>query len=401
LLRAGLYGAGFGMTVPALLRNAAWAAPGVSSADTGRERILVVVELTGGCDGLNTVAPVGDDAYAKARPKLAIDPDEALRLDDVFSLHPRLIGLHDLWKRDRLAIVHGCGYPDPDRSHFTSMRYWHTAAPHHAEPRGWIGRYADATWPGGRTAGLVNLAGQESPAIRSFEQAPIVFDDPAKYQRLGNAASEDLYQKLSGAGASRRDMLGFVRHIAATARATSQSVRAATAAYRTPVHYGAGFVPLARGLRNVAALLHADFPARVYYVATPGWDTHSAQTSRHDNLHLYLGDALEAFQKDLDRQGREASVMTLVFTEFGRRVAENASGGTDHGTATPMMWIGQHARPGLHGAAPSLTELDDPGDLIFTTDFRRVYASVLESWLGVPDAAAILGDHYAPLEITA
>lgn len=394
LLRAGLYGAGFGLGMPSLFRDAAWASP------AERERILVVVELSGGCDGLNTVAPIGDDAYAKARPKIAIEPDEALRLDEHFSLHPRLFGLHNLWKRDEVAIVHGCGYPNPDRSHFTSMRYWHTAAPHRAEARGWVGRYADNAWPKGRSSGLVNLADQESQAIRSFDQAPIVFSDPAKYLRRGDAESQDLYARLSESGASRRDMLGFVRNIAATARETSQSVRKATSGYETPVHYGAAFTPLASGLKNVAALLDANFPAQVYYLPTPGWDTHSAQTDRHNNLHLYLGDALEAFQKDLDRQGRAADVMTLVFTEFGRRVSENESGGTDHGTATPMFWIGQHAKAGFHGEAPSLTALDEQDDLIFTTDFRRVYASVLEEWLGLPSAAPILGSGFEPLAIT-
>jgi uncharacterized protein (DUF1501 family) len=394
LLRAGLYGAGLGLGVPTLFRDVAWASP------AGRERILVVVELSGGCDGLNTVAPIGDDAYAKARPKIALDPAETLRLDDHFALHPRLFGLHNLWKQDRVAIVHGCGYPDPDRSHFTSMRYWHTAAPHRAEARGWVGRYADARWPEGRTSSLVNLAEQESQAIRSFEQAPIVFSDPAKYLRRGEAESRDLYARLSESGASRRDMLGFVRNIAATARETSQSVRKATSSYETPVHYGAAFAPLARGLQNVAALLEADFPAQVYYLPTPGWDTHSAQSDRHNNLHLYLGDTLEAFQKDLDRQGRAADVMTLVFTEFGRRVHENESGGTDHGTATPMLWIGERAKAGLHGKAPSLTELDEQDDLIFTTDFRRVYASVLEEWLGLAESSPILGARFEPLGLT-
>ena len=322
-----------------------------------------------------------------------------LRLDDHFALPPRLFGLHNLWKQERVAIVHGCGYPNPDRSHFMSMRYWHTAAPHRAEPRGWVGRYADSAWPAGRKAGLVNLAAQESPAVRSFQQAPIVFADPEKYARRGDPAAEDLYVKLSEAGASRRDMLGFVRNMAATARQTSRSVREATGAYETPVAYGPGFQPLGRGLKNVAALLDADFPARVYYVATPGWDTHSAQTDRQNNLHLYLGDSLEAFQKDLDRLGRSGDVMTLVFTEFGRRVGENQSGGTDHGTATPMLWIGQHAKAGFHGQAPSLTELDEQDDLVFTTDFRRVYASMLEQWMGVADPSAILGEGFEPLDL--
>ncbi len=408
LLRAGLYGAGLGLAVPSLLRDAAWAAPAASAtADSApaasapdRARILVVVELSGGCDGLNTVAPIADDAYRKARPKIALEPDEALALDDRFALHPRLFGLHNLWKQERVAIVHGCGYPNPDRSHFTSMRYWHTAAPHRAEARGWVGRYADAAWPEGREASIVNMAAQESQAVRSFEQAPIVFSDPRKYLRRGNPAAEDIYAKLSESGASRRDMLGFVRHIAATARDTSQAVRLATAGYRTPVHYGPAFAPLASGLKNVAALLEADFPAQIYYLATPGWDTHSAQSDRQNNLHLALGDAVEAFQKDLDRQGRAADVMTLVFTEFGRRVHENESGGTDHGTATPMFWIGERARAGFHGEAPSLTELDEQEDLIFTTDFRRVYASVLEQWLGTPDPAAVLGDRFEPLALT-
>ena len=399
-LQASLGMLGAGVAVPQVFARAAGAATAdaLAGATAERERILVVIELAGGNDGLNTVVPVEDDRYYRARPRLGIAKDETLRLEDGFGLHPRMVGVHNLWRDGRVAIVHGCGYPDPDRSHFTSMRYWHTGAPHRGEARGWVGRLADARWPGGPTGALVNFGERESLAVRSAKQAPIIFADPTNYVRHGDPGAAATYAGLTAAGASKREAVDFVRHIARTATDTQRLVREATEGYETPVSYGVPFPTVSRDLRNTAALIAADFPARVYYVSFSGFDTHSAQESPHQLLLQYFADAVEGFQKDLDRLGRADDVLMLGFSEFGRRVEENQSGGTDHGTASPMWLIGKPVAGGLHGTPPDLGDLDT-GDLRYTTDFRRVYGTALE-WMGAPidpafPALRALGSHPA------
>lgn len=390
LLQAGLAGA-VGTALPSLWRGSALAM-------TEPGPILVVVELAGGNDGLNTIVPYRDDAYYRARPKIALERKSVLRIDDDFGFHPRLVGLRKLWDEERVAIVHGCGDPKPTRSHFSAMARWHTGVPAGAERLGWVGRLADARWPDGRTNTIVNIATQESLAVRSARHAPIVFQDPKSFAREASPGGHSVYLDI----AMREDTaeagtpLGFMRHIARTAEKSSTRVRAATAGYETPVKYGSNAASLARDLRNVAALLSDDFPARLYYVGMSGFDTHGGQGATQDLLLTYLGDALEGFMQDVDRLGRSKEVAVLVFTEFGRRVAENRSGGTDHGTATPMWLIGSGVRPGFHGTPPSLVDLDE-GDLRMTTDFRRVYASVLSEWMGIGSPADLLQGDFPPL----
>jgi uncharacterized protein (DUF1501 family) len=392
-MRAGLAGA-LGAALPPFWRGSALAL----GAEPGP--VLVVVELAGGNDGLNTLVPYRDDAYYGARPNLALERQALLRLDDDFGLHPRLLGLRNLWEQERVAIVHGCGTPNPTRSHFSAMAWWHTAVPRGAEPLGWLGRLADARWPGGRPSSIVNVARQESLAVRSARHAPIVFQDPKSFARAGSGS--DLYSEMvlrEEAGEALAS-LAFVREIARTAESASATVRETTARYETPVAYGSGAASLAVDLRNVAALLAADFPARIYYTSMSGFDTHGAQQSSQQLLLMYLGDALEAFLRDVDRLGRADEVVVLVFTEFGRRVAENRSGGTDHGTATPMWLVGKSVKAGFHGTPPSLVDLDE-GDLRMTTDFRRVYASVLSEWMGIADVAGLLRGDFRPLGLRA
>jgi len=394
LIRAGLAGA-VGAALPPLWRGTALAAESPGP-------VLVVVELAGGNDGLNTIVPYRDDAYHRARPEIGLASEALLRVDDHFGFHPRLLGLRNLWEQQRVAIVHGCGYPNPTRSHFSAMAWWHTAVPGAAEPFGWLGRMADARWPDGRPDTLVNVASQESLAVRSARHAPIVFRDPRAFARLGDPAAGEIYDAMtrSRPGGETTANLAFLRDIARTAERSAATVREATARYETPIRYGSDAATLAVDLRNVAALLDADFPARVYYTSMSGFDTHAAQPSSQQLLLMYLGDALEAFFADVDRIGRGDEVLVLVFTEFGRRVAENQSGGTDHGTATPIWLLGRGVRPGFHGAFPSLADLD-AGDLRMTTDFRRVYASVLSEWMGVGDVAGLLRGSFQPLGLRA
>jgi uncharacterized protein (DUF1501 family) len=326
-LRAGLAGLGAGIgsglgAAPLWPMQARAGSPMVSKAAPDSGPILVVVELAGGNDGLNTIIPYRDDVYHHSRPKLAIRKENVIRIHDEFGFHPRLIGLRNLWRKDKVAIVHGCGYPEPTRSHFSSMEYWHTGCPHTGEPLGWVGRLADARWPGERRGTLVNISERESLAVRSAQHAPIVFSDPRTFIRRSGSGADDVYREMiRNRGESGSATLAYLRDIARTAEESSRVVRQATSSYQTSTSYGSSVANLGRDLRNVAALLRADFPARIYYLSMPGFDTHSGQSQHQANLLMYLGDALEGFMNDLENLGRCDDVAILVFTEFGRRVA--------------------------------------------------------------------------------
>lgn len=388
-LRVGAYGLGLGLG--ALHRPlTAWAdAPRPSS--THPERILVVVELSGGNDGLNTVVPYGDDRYYQLRPTLGIPAKSLRTIDEHFGFHPALFGFERLYRDGKLAIVHGCGYDKPILSHFSSMGFWHTGIPHTGEKLGWLGRLADALDPQVSRNYLVNIATAQSLAVRSRHHSPLVFYDPESFSRKGVYQQQPIFQRLSQGRSTPNASLAFLNGLVENATHSAAFVRQAWADYDSPVDYGARSAGLGLDLRKVAALINADMPARLYYVSYAGnvFDTHVHQLDLHTRLLTYSADALRAFIEDLGRIGRGKDVTVMVFTEFGRRVPENASKGTDHGTATPVFVLGDSVRGGLYGSPPSLTELDD-GNLRYTTDFRRVYATLIKEWLGYPDPAALL-----------
>ena len=388
-LRVGAYGLGLGLG--ALHRPlTAWAdAPRRPTAHP--ERILVVVELSGGNDGLNTVVPHGDDRYYQLRPTLGIPAKSLRTIDEHFGFHPALFGFERLYRDGKLAIVHGCGYDKPILSHFSSMGFWHTGIPHTGEKLGWLGRLADALDPQVSRNYLVNIATAQSLAVRSRHHSPLVFYDPESFSRKGVYQQQPVFQRLSQGRATPNASLAFLNGLVENATHSAAFVRQAWADYDSPVDYGAPSAGLGLDLRKVAALINADMPARLYYVSYAGnvFDTHVHQLDLHARLLTYSADALRAFIDDLGRIGRGKDVTVMVFTEFGRRVPENASKGTDHGTATPVFVLGDSVRGGLYGSPPSLTELDD-GNLRYTTDFRRVYATLIKEWLGYPDPAALL-----------
>ncbi len=393
VLRAGMYGLGLGVvgwgSTP---QFAAAAQPAVG--DNGR--ILVVVELSGANDGLNTVVPYADDAYYRARPKLGIRADKLRKLDDHFGLQPTMAGFERLYKDGNLAIVHGVGYPEPSFSHFTSMAYWQTGAPNSGNAFGWLGRLADSIDPKGTADFLVNVEEHESLAVRARDHVPLVFNNPEKFARASLFEERGALRELATARSASNPTEAFLFDVAASAQHAERHVREACAAYRTPVDYG-----LYRfGLERVAALIAADFPTRIYYVAYPNnaFDTHVTQADTHARILTYTSDHIAAFVQDMARIGRGDDVAVMVFSEFGRRVAENANLGTDHGTAGLTFVTGRTVRGGHYGAMPSLTDLDD-GNMRFTTDFRRVYATMIRSWMGYPDPGVVLKDQFAPLDI--
>jgi uncharacterized protein (DUF1501 family) len=392
----GLYGIGLGAGLPLVLdrTSAALTAQALrgTSVETHPNRILVVLELSGGNDGLNTVVPYADPAYYKARPRIGIAAEDVIKVHDGFGFHPSMVGFERLYKDGHMAVVHGCGYDRPSLSHFSSMSYWHTGVPNAGEPLGWLGRLADDRLDPSTRNLIVNLGTSQSLAVRSGRHSPLVFDDPARFRRDGTDEQKRVMADLTGPAApsSTNATLDFLGATARNAADSSDFVRQAAAAYRTPVDYGIGNA-FGGGLQRVAALIAAGMKTRIYYVVYQGnaFDTHVQQGDVHSRLLMYTADAVRAFIEDVARLGRADDVAVLMFTEFGRRVEENGSLGTDHGTAGPMFLFGRHVKGGFYGPPPSLTDLAD-GNLKMTVDFRRVYASAIKEWLGYEDTASIL-----------
>ncbi|MHC4948857.1 MAG: DUF1501 domain-containing protein [Planctomycetota bacterium] len=380
--------------------------PGVAE-----DRVLVVVQLGGGNDGLNTVVPYFSGDYYDARRTLAVpapgrgtgQQPAALELDrDAgIGLHPGLAGFKELFDDGVAAIVQGVGYPNPNRSHFSSMDIWHTADTS-GTGNGWIGRYFDCTCNGTPTPEGAVAIGRAAPlAMVGDVQKPVSFENEDLFRWLGEdlhdalkAPYADINRTESLEGVPADSQLGFLTRTALDAQVSSERIRTAV---QKPalVQYPGG--QLARQLRIVSAMIRDGMRTRVYYVTLGGFDTHANQAGAHTRLLEQLGRSLNAFYKDLNAQGNSGRVLTMVFSEFGRRVAQNASGGTDHGTAAPMYFVGDMVRPGLLGTHPSLTDLDQ-GDLKFQVDFRSLYAAVLEDWMGAP-ATQVLGKPYRKAEL--
>ena len=363
-------------------------------------RILVIVELSGGNDGLNTVVPFGDDAYYNARPRLGLRKDSLLQIDDQFGFQKTMVGFERMFKDGQMAIVHGVGYDQPSFSHFSSMAFWQTAAPNSGEAYGWLGRLADTIDPLGHVKNfLVNVDDHQSLAVRAMNHVPLVFDDPAKFTRHMFDSEKAAFAAIDqGGNGGTNPTQQFLIDIAASANSSEQLVRDAWAAYGSPIDYG--LVPF--GLEKVAAMIAAEFPTKVYYVPyrNNAFDTHVYQGDVHARLWSYTSDHISAFVRDMERLGRADDVVVMVFSEFGRRVAENTSLGTDHGTAGPAFVIGKPVLGGHYGRVPSLTDLDD-GNLKYTTDYRRIYSTLIQGWMGLDQASTILKDDFSAIPMFA
>lgn len=361
------------------------------------ERILVVVQLGGGNDGLNTVVPFADDTYYRVRPRLAIPRDRVIRLTDELGLHPRMQKFKELYDQGLVAVIQGVGYPNPNRSHFKSMEIWHTADPDGRLRVGWIGRYFDSQCPACEqpTVG-VNVGPTLPLAMRGERGQGITLEAPETFRWVplpGNLPPKEqleLFKLLNTPPAGSPGPVDFLSRTAMNAVVASDRVREAVQRYRGGVEYPNH--RFARSLRLIAQLIAGHLPTKVYYAHLTGFDTHAGQQGRHDELLEQLSTGLAAFYRDLEAQGNAERVLVMAFSEFGRRVAENASGGTDHGAAAPVFVFGRAVRPGLHGRHPSLTDLQD-GDLKHHVDFRAVYATLLERWLGT-DPVRVLGGQF-------
>jgi uncharacterized protein (DUF1501 family) len=405
-----------GGTVPSFLSRTAFAVGDPfdqksALPDTGVDgKILVVVQLSGGNDGLNTVVPWADDAYHAARPMIRMNGDQVLRLNDYVGLHPSLEPLKALYDDGRMSVVQGVGYPNPNRSHFTSMDIWHSAAPgDEAKRSGWLGRYFDSqcagSGPNNRQAGIedgpvgdpqvgVSMGESSNLAMQGEQVTALSFENPADYKYKGPDADAMAALHLGDQDTGKAgDELGFLTRTAMDARVSSDKVLDAIAGHTPPKDYPRG--KFGDGLRTTAAMIRGKLPTRVYYVSLGGFDTHAAQLNKHNNLMAQFATGIDAFLADLRQQGNSERVAVMTFSEFGRRVTQNASAGTDHGAAAPMFFFGDRVMPGVLGRHPSLTDLDN-GDLRYTVDFRQCYAAILQQWLDTPPevAAAILGERF-------
>jgi len=360
--------------------------------------ILVLVQLAGGNDGLNTVIPFEDANYYRLRPALGVPKDQVLRLNDTLGLHPACAPLHALAHDGKLSVVQNVGYPNPNRSHFRSTDIWETASDSdRVIPTGWIGRFLDNTCTGAPAAPAdppaVHL-GNEVPGAFLAEHAHPTFGlSPNQFSRGDNRRNHALLEALVHQPTPENANASFLKQTMMDALVTEARVQKVLSGYQPGQAYPGN--PFAQSLRNVAALIAAGLSTRVYFVSLGGFDTHANQLNSHANLLRTLSEGLSAFQKDLEAHKLDDQVMTLTFSEFGRRPMENESHGTDHGTAAPLFVMGSRVKGDLHGTPPSL-QLERNQDLAFSTDFRQVYATVLDRWLQCP-AATVLGKAYQPL----
>ena len=385
--------AGLACGATAAFARTGWGAPRRRQAD---ERSLVLVQLSGGNDGLSLVSPFEHDAYHSARPTLALGAGEALPLGDGFGLHGELNSLFEVWNAGELAIVQGVGYPEPNRSHFQSFEIWHTANQRgRASGDGWVGRLSAELWPKHDPNRVVHVGARPPYALHSRTHPAASFVTPNAYRWAGDETEREAYE---AAGRSPKkgkgtDVVEQLRKTLRDSQRSSLAIRSAAARYRPTVQYPDD--AFAWALRDVAALVASDVGSRVYSVELGGFDTHRDQRRRHASLMRTLDAGLGAFCADLASHDKGRECLVLVFSEFGRRVAENGSKGTDHGTAGPVLALGAPVQGGFYGQTPSLDELDE-GDLIHTTDFRSVYATAIENWFGA-DAESVLGARYDPI----
>jgi uncharacterized protein (DUF1501 family) len=389
-------------TVPGFLGGSARAA----GAGKPNERILVVVQLLGGNDGLNTVVPHGIDGYNRGRRTLRIGSSQVHKVTAEIGLHPAMGGLGKLLEKGRLSIVQGVGYPNPDRSHFRSMEIWESARldqDARAPETGWLGRALDqkvrkpgddppAMHVGGRSLPqALRSTKTEVPALESLESFKLRLTGTDPERQAERSALNEVAAAVRHAD---DPLLGFIRQTTLSAYESSRRLEQVAPKAGGPKYPNFG---LARRLELVAQMIKAGFGTRIFYTSLDGFDTHANQLGTHAALLTELSDSIAAFHDDLAAAGQADRVVVLTFSEFGRRVEENASLGTDHGAAAPVFLAGPVAKAGLVGAHPSFDDLDD-GDLKYHTDFRRVYAALLADWLGCPPEP-VVGAGFPPLHL--
>jgi len=335
-----------------------------------------------------------------------LKPADVLRIDDHHGFHPSLASFREMLDAGTLGVIQNVGYPNPNRSHFRSSEIWETASESDDYlPSGWLGRFLDNACSGAPDAAGTAATSDVPAGIHASNEVPQSFLGEHPHNIFGlsravmrprHAGAAKLTESLLEAAPTSdgTDNLSFLQHTMLDALATEKRIQRVLGGMRPDSAYPGG--PFAMALRGVAELIASRLPTRVYFVSLGGFDTHGNQLGTHAQLLKQLAEGMGAFQKDLTRRGLADQVLTMTFSEFGRRPSENESHGTDHGTAAPLFVMGSRLKPGLHGTAPSL-DVGPNRDLTFSTDFRRVYATVLDRWLGC-DAKTVLGTAFQPVE---
>ncbi|MEI7721102.1 MAG: DUF1501 domain-containing protein [Verrucomicrobiota bacterium] len=417
-LRTGLLGGSLCWTMPAFLSRTmqslhAEADGALVQGVTGRDgNILVVLQLAGGNDGLNTVIPLENDEYRKSRPTIGVPEASILKLNSQTGLHPSLSGLASAYQEGHLAVVQGVGYPNPNRSHFRSTEIWATAVDSNKSSNtGWIGRYFDNACSGCDASVGIAMASQMPQALTASVPKGVLYQGGGgggkkKNKKSGGAKAEadgsmmmeedddagragGSIGMLNGPGnLGKLSALDFLERTEMDAKVSQQEIAQASGKAKNSVLYPG--TRLGQNFAMVSRLIAGGMPTRIYYLSLGGFDTHTQQAGAHERLLKEMGDAVAAFLSDLKAQGNLGRVSLMTFSEFGRRVKENASGGTDHGAAAPLFLAGGGIQSGLLGKMPSLAPQDlFDGDVRYNTDFRSVYATVLEKHLGVKSAGIL------------
>jgi uncharacterized protein (DUF1501 family) len=428
-----MLGAAASWTLPVFLEKTfftldAMAADSVTQAVTGKDgTILVVLQMAGGNDGLNMVVPFADDTYYRSRPRLGIAADKILKLDSYAGFNPKLTGLKSLFDEGRLSVIQGVGYPNPNRSHFRSTEIWQTGSDaDRNENEGWLGKYFDSCCAGADPTVGVAIGDQMPQAFVAQTPTGVTFSKPEQFRWMPSekrngpmSAEETFFRQLNGVNdddipapaandggsiaaipgstKANQSAADFLQRTALDAQLSSDKILAIARKTKSKMPYPQG--QLGASLSLIARMIAGGLSTRVYYASQGGFDTHAGQLGTHDRLMTELNDALSSFVADLKQQNNFDRVLLITFSEFGRRVAENANGGTDHGAAAPMFVLGGAVKPGLFGKYPSLSDLDN-GDLKFNTDFRSVYGTVLDRWLNAP-SQLVLGRKFSSLPFIA
>jgi uncharacterized protein (DUF1501 family) len=413
MIKDGLLAVSAGMMMPPIFARAVRAArnaatEGASWAQAAQNRTLIVVQMAGGNDGLNTIVPVADSMYgiySQNRPTLAIPESKLLTLDGQVGMNPVLKDLYPLWQSGKLAIVDGVGYPNPNLSHFVSMDIWQTLDLNGQGATGWLGKYV---------AGLVDKEGHPFQSLAVGSALPValsalnadvpVVSSPQSYRVAPDPAAEAAAEGANSRvqtllrlyntypqSAPYAALLDILNSTAQNAVQGSKILDQVVTSYKPLVQYPT--TNFAKGLQVLAEVIVAGLGLRVGYVTLGGFDTHSDQAATQNALLAELGQGLLAFYSDLSAHNAADDVVVMTWSEFGRRVEENGNQGTDHGTAAPLFVLGNAVQGGVYGESPNLSSLDDSGNLKFTVDFRSIYATVLDNWLGAPSSAILGGDY--------
>lgn len=358
--------------------------------------ILVVVQLSGGNDGLNTVIPYADSRYHELRPTLGISEDKALHLNERLGLHPAMTGMQTLYKEGKVAVINNVGYPRPNRSHFKSMEIWQSASPETSLSYGWVGRHLDilhAKNPLNPVYAL-GLSTDKPRALQADDYSVPCFASLADIQSMvGDPDAERMLRDIQGTGGSAGE--DVVRAANKSALDAMASLRDKLKGFTAKETYPAD--AFGNGFKQLAQIVATSPQTRVLYFSAGGFDTHARQAEQHEKLMKGFSDSMLAFQREMEAIGKADKVVVLVFSEFGRRSYENASGGTDHGAAGPMFMVGKAVKGGLYGPMPDLQNLVD-GDLKYEIDFRQVYATALDNWMG-GDSQKVLSAKFEPLNV--